>query len=156
MIISKTTKCLSIIFVLVMFSIQLPACDQEPYCGDWEMDIDLGEQCDTNDFGGQNCVTFDFSGGKLYCQSNCTVDTNSCHNCDMDPCSGENCSGHGRCIVSGCSATCQCDSGYVLESGDECVQDTSCTPDFSPCSTDEECCSGRCYEDLENFEFYCL
>lgn len=39
---------------------------------------EINEQCDGNDFGGQTCSNFGFSGGSLSCNSNCTVNTSGC------------------------------------------------------------------------------
>jgi len=36
------------------------------------------EQCDGNDFGGQTCFNFGYSGGSLSCNANCTLNFSSC------------------------------------------------------------------------------
>jgi hypothetical protein len=60
---------------------------------------------------------------------------------DGDPCAGQDCSGHGRCVVEDGAAACDCDAGYHAE-GLECVADG-----------DDVCagvdCSGHgvCYDD---------
>jgi len=41
---------------------------------------------------------------------------------DGDPCAGITCSGHGSCVASGGSATCECESGFHT-SGLICVDD---------------------------------
>jgi hypothetical protein len=39
---------------------------------------EMNEQCDGNDFGGQICFNFGYSGGSLSCNSNCTLNFSGC------------------------------------------------------------------------------
>jgi hypothetical protein len=39
---------------------------------------EINEQCDGNDFGGQTCFNFGYSGGSLSCNSNCTLNFSGC------------------------------------------------------------------------------
>lgn len=36
------------------------------------------EQCDRNDFGGQTCLNYGYTGGNLICNSNCTLNFSNC------------------------------------------------------------------------------
>jgi cysteine-rich repeat protein len=50
-----------------------------PICGDG--DIDAGEECDTSDLNGEDCVSLPeggFNEGTLGCASDCTYDTSAC------------------------------------------------------------------------------
>ena len=52
-------------------------------CGDGVLDVDLGEQCDREDFGGTICTDVGlngifYDGGQMACRSDCTFDTNQC------------------------------------------------------------------------------
>ena len=40
------------------------------------------EECDTNDFGGQTCITFGFIGGALICTVDCRISTMNCEAMD--------------------------------------------------------------------------
>jgi hypothetical protein len=40
--------------------------------------IEVGEQCDGADFGGQTCASFGYSDGTLSCIS-CQIDTSTCN-----------------------------------------------------------------------------
>lgn len=51
----------------------LPATD----CGDGI--VDLGEDCDAGDLGGQTCTSQGFDNGTLACAPGCTFDTTQCH-----------------------------------------------------------------------------
>lgn len=41
------------------------------------------EDCDTNDFGGQTCITFGFIGGTLLCTADCQISTMNCESMDQ-------------------------------------------------------------------------
>lgn len=40
--------------------------------------VDIGEQCDSSNFGGGNCVSLGFNGGSLGCSASCQYVTSSC------------------------------------------------------------------------------
>jgi hypothetical protein len=42
------------------------------------------EDCDGTNLGGETCVTLEFGGGTLACDSRCTFDVTGC--CDAPPC----------------------------------------------------------------------
>src|SRR3989338_5587949 len=48
-----------------------------PICGDSKVN-QLNEQCDRNDFDGKTCEKFDYEGGKLSCNPDCTISTQNC------------------------------------------------------------------------------
>ena len=60
---------------------ELQLCFNYPtsYCGDGKMDV--GEQCDSSDFGGLECKLLGHDGGKLRCNQDCTLDETDCHSC---------------------------------------------------------------------------
>jgi len=39
---------------------------------------EIGEQCDGNDFSGQTCFNFGYTGGNLSCNANCTLNFSGC------------------------------------------------------------------------------
>jgi len=47
------------------------------FCGDGHANRDA-EQCDGNDFRGNNCASFGFSAGFLQCTTDCRIDTSQC------------------------------------------------------------------------------
>jgi len=66
----------------------------DPVCGNSV--IELGEECDLDNFDGATCGNFSCSGGALSCLASCTLDTSLCTGCPVcvnngicDP--GENC-----------------------------------------------------------------
>ena len=64
---------------------------------------EIGEQCDENDFGGQTCFNFGYSGGNLSCNANCTLNFSGC---TLVPPSGGGGGGgfvpsYGKIIISG-------------------------------------------------------
>lgn len=74
-------------------------CQQIAVCGDEQ--IQVGEECDGNDLGGESCESLDmgFIGGTLACASDCTFDTSGCTGCpgEGNPCTA----GTGACQNSG-------------------------------------------------------
>lgn len=40
--------------------------------------VEIGEQCDQNDFDGETCATLGFSGGSLSCTAVCKFNTSFC------------------------------------------------------------------------------
>ncbi len=50
--------------------------DPEPMCGNNV--LEEGENCDTNQLGGNNCLDFDFGGGMLACDEMCQFDITGC------------------------------------------------------------------------------
>ncbi len=51
-------------------------CLNSPYCGNNQVELD--EECDGNDLGGQTCVSLGYLGGNLSCNPDCTFNTNNC------------------------------------------------------------------------------
>ncbi len=47
-------------------------------CGDGDVDLQADELCDGDNLDGRTCVSEDFSGGVLACNSDCTLDTSGC------------------------------------------------------------------------------
>lgn len=60
-------------------------CQPLPTCGDGQ--LNGGEQCDGNAFGGATCINQGFDMGTIDCTANCTLDTSGCmddlKNCGM-------------------------------------------------------------------------
>lgn len=56
-----------------------PTCsaDCQRYCGDGNLDEDLGEACDGADFGSETCETMGYGPGAISCQA-CAIDTSAC------------------------------------------------------------------------------
>jgi hypothetical protein len=92
-------------------------CMAAPSCGDGT--IDVGEQCEGADLGGQTCEGLGFTGGTLACTGGCGYDTSGCTTCGnevLEP--GEECDtwdfGGDSCFNHGwdggelfCSGACQ-------------------------------------------------
>jgi len=108
-----------------------------------------GEECDTDDFGGQSCGDFGFDGGDLHCTDQCIIDTGACsecgngfvetgEECDGADLAGASCSdlgcggGSPSCTVSctldyaGCTDCPVCDDDGLCEDGEDC---SSCPND---------------------------
>ena len=130
----------------------------EPYCGDENLDTNLGEQCDGYDWGSvASCRDFDFNLGTLDCIE-CIFDTSACYNrTRSDECwYNSDCSDGYKCenlkcvidTVKRCSSPSDCDINElcikrVCVNGQECVYKRDCI-------AGKICAEGRCvYPDYE-------
>jgi cysteine-rich repeat protein len=102
-------------------------CHQDccPSCGNGRMEPLLGEQCDSNDFGGKTCQSFCYSGGTIDCDAFCQVDLSGCtgdlpecgngtaecgEQCDGDDLRGKDCTDLGYTEGTlGCGGNCRYD-----------------------------------------------
>ncbi len=74
-------------------------------CGDGE--LNLGEECDGDEFGGRTCPSFGFDTGALSCSAGCVIDTSGC--AGVETCAdGRDNDGDGAadCADDECSAFC--------------------------------------------------
>ncbi|PKN44154.1 MAG: hypothetical protein CVU59_12395, partial [Deltaproteobacteria bacterium HGW-Deltaproteobacteria-17] len=108
----------------------LSACDvkttEDPRCGDGRMQP--GEDCDGADLGGRTCLNYDFYGGDLACNDDCTMDftgciaTGACGDGVIQTAFGESCDGDAlgdqTCESRGLA-------GGVLACNDDCTFDTA-------------------------------
>jgi len=62
---------------------------------------EMNEQCDGNDFGGQTCFNFGYSGGSLSCNSNCTLNFSGCTTAPAGGGGGGFIPQYGKIIISG-------------------------------------------------------
>ncbi len=93
--------------------------------------LDAGEQCDSAQLGGQDCVGLGFDGGTLGCTSGCTHDTTGCtrFSCgDGQITTGETCDGTD--LAGGtCASVGDFIGGTLLCSSTNCLYDVSgCIP----------------------------
>lgn len=101
-----------------------------PNCGNWV--VEWGEQCDTNDMGGESCESIGMSPGTLDCKLDCTFDRSgcgsaaSCGNGAIDGVEGvEECDG---ADLAGQSCESLGHMGGVLACGSNCVlNEAGCT-----------------------------
>ncbi|MFH0955139.1 MAG: hypothetical protein V1777_03475 [Candidatus Micrarchaeota archaeon] len=63
-------------YAVHIYKIELAGEPPAAICGN--NTIEGTEQCDTTDLNGQTCLTKDFNGGILTCNSNCTFNTGAC------------------------------------------------------------------------------
>lgn len=129
-------------------------CSVAPMCGDSV--VDTGEDCDTANMDGQDCVSQGCTGGVLTCDGTCsfvlaactgcggvcgddTVDTGEeCDGADLD---GETCSSQG-CTggTLACDGACGFDvSGCTGCGTTNCVDDDGTCPTGCDASTDNDC-----------------
>lgn len=92
-------------------------------CGDGI--VDEGEQCDSDDLGGEDCVSQGFVAGALTCKMDCTLDTSTCvtnvcgnkviedpEQCEGMDLAGESCSTQGFSQGAlGCNGDCTFNTG---------------------------------------------
>ncbi len=95
---------------------------EQRFCGDGNLDVDLGEQCDGSNLDGHTCQTEGFDLGQLNCSSTCQLDTALCtKHCGngvvdaTEACDGD--AGVSACPSYGfnaCSATCTLDVSHCV------------------------------------------
>lgn len=118
------------------------------FCGD--NILDPGEDCDTNNLGGETCQTQGFDAGVLACAFDCSFDTSMC----MDGGGGDDCNTDNDCPIFWNCVDNLCWEG---NEGDPCVFDSDCVNgnycqdqtcwDGSigdPCTFDQECETDIC------------
>ncbi|MBU1536043.1 hypothetical protein KKF84_12035, partial [Myxococcota bacterium] len=68
------------VITIILCAVLMISCDSETggnsNCGDSV--VDPGEDCDGEDMGGGTCITLQYYGGTLSCNSNCTYDITEC------------------------------------------------------------------------------
>ncbi len=96
------------------------------YCGDSIVDVLQGEQCDQNNFNGEDCLSMGYASGTLACDDSCRLDFTSCLGVCGDGIreGQEACDDGGILPGDGCSPDCQIETGW------SCQGDTPsiCTP----------------------------
>lgn len=129
-----------------------PGCSGDPRCRCGNGILDVGEECDGQNLGGQSCASLGLGGGALGCELDCSFDTSGCvqpgcGNNVLDP--GEGCDDGNTTNGDGCNQACQleiCGNG-VLDAGEEC-DDGDTTPGDGcdqNCQIEE---GGACAHDL--------
>lgn len=119
--------------------------------------VDPGEDCDTQNLGGEDCVSRGFSAGVLRCTRDCRFDTSGCgaispecgngqctgqETCDSCPTDCGPCCGNGQCGGGETCQTCPQDCGVCCGSG-ECSGGETCTS----CPQDCGVCGGCVAQD---------
>ena len=107
-------------------------------CGDGEVQMDHGEECEGTDLNGSSCVGLGYSGGPLACDAACRYDVSgcvsSCGNGILD--TGEDCDDGGRADGDGCDRLCALEPGWACTGiPSECA--TECGDGIA--AGDEEC-----------------
>ncbi len=98
------------------------------------------EECDGTDFLGQDCLTFGYDSGELFCTSSCEIDQSDCQ---FDQCNDGEATGSEECDGSDfMGASCE-DYGY---DGGDLYCTGSCEIDLSGCY---ECGDGSAADDEE-------
>jgi hypothetical protein len=129
----------------------------EPYCGDGQVDRELDEACDGDDWAIASCMVLGYVGGTLACED-CELDTSRCvgevpcgngtlddgEECDTTEFGGETCASQRmdddfRGDLHCNSGTCTIDDTLCCKGGG-----ADCIPALA-----NECCSGTCGLDLK-------
>ncbi|MBU1243544.1 hypothetical protein KKD52_05465 [Myxococcota bacterium] len=129
----------------------LAACDvkttEDPRCGDGR--LQSGEDCDGADLAGRTCVNYDFYGGDLACNDDCTLDFSACYatgacgdgviqtsfgeSCDGDALGDQTCESRGLAGgVLACTEDCTFDVTGCAICGDGTIMDP-----FETCEGDD-------------------
>ncbi|MBU1240687.1 hypothetical protein KKF84_01740 [Myxococcota bacterium] len=126
-------------------------------CGDGIVDID--EECDGEDFAGEDCTNFGYYGGVLNCTSKCTIEKSSCVAAGQcgdgiiqgqygEECDGTNfgniscldqgyssgelsCDGSCKLIIDNCTSECTADQIFFNSPNPNCSPMSKCAPDAS-------------------------
>jgi hypothetical protein len=135
--------------------------DSDCICGN--NTINLSEQCDGTDLGGQSCETLTYDGGNLGCNVDCTYDFSNCYSCgDGSIDGGEECDGSdfGGQTCSGlgydggdlaCNTNCTIDVGPCWECGDgEMEGPEACDDGGDSATCDDDCTPAECGDDYIN------
>lgn len=92
-----------------------------PECGNGI--IEIGETCDTDDFGGETCTTQGLGGGDLACTDTCNIDLGGCDTCGNGTVEGDDeCDG---VALGQQTCTDQGFDGGALDCDASCAYDTS-------------------------------
>jgi cysteine-rich repeat protein len=123
----------------------LVACSQplQETCGNNQ--IDDGEECDGDHFGGQSCVVRGFDNGVLACNSDCSIDDSGCSDTVLEICDNnldDDNNGQADCADAACAAEPVCiDEICDNNIDDDGDGDKDCAdPD---CDTDSICFCGN-------------
>ena len=118
-------------------------------CGDGVVQSGV-EQCDTADFGGQDCVSLGFASGSLTCEADCTFDRSTCvggcgngvvedaEECDDGPANSDT-------VADACRTDCLspwCGDG-VVDATEEC-DDATANSDTTPDACRTNCLNPWC------------
>lgn len=107
-------------------------------CGDGFADLDLGEDCDGDDFGGASCASLGFDFGGLSCREDCTIDAGDCRQAPSCIALDASC---GDASSNCCAGRC---CGFRPLGGPLEGRCEICSSAGEPCTTDEDCCvTGR-------------
>ncbi len=125
--------------------------------------LDSGEECDSNNFNGETCISKGFDSGSLICNNNCKIDTSSCQ---VNTCTD------GEILSSGNWSECEYSSacnqtGFQERVVTKCHNNTSITETENracnrntngiSCGSNMICESKECVEDCqENAENKCV
>jgi hypothetical protein len=127
-------------------------CDAPPDCGNGM--IDSGESCDGTNLDGETCDSQGFDGGTLSCSDTCQFDTSQCtgggvcgnglidgeEDCDGGFLGGATCESLG--FAGGdlsCTGSCEFDTS-------DCYDEPT-FPIGEPCTTDDDCPDGVCFQE---------
>ena len=133
-----------------------PICTADDVCGNGILED--GEDCEPSDFGGETCADFDFDGGQLTCEADCTIATDACIDYEGDCCAAHDEAGcdDTECVDFVCAALPQCCSEWT----DECATianhgcstcgamptHSCCAEGDAPACDDLECAASVCLE----------
>ncbi|PKN46321.1 MAG: hypothetical protein CVU59_06445, partial [Deltaproteobacteria bacterium HGW-Deltaproteobacteria-17] len=110
------------------------------FCGDDDVQVSAGEECEGTDLNGNTCVSLGYSGGVLSCNANCTFDNSGCNstcgNGVID--AEETCDDGNRADDDGCSHLCDEEAGYEC-TGTPSTCETACGDGIA---AGEEACDG--------------
>ncbi|MBU1243722.1 DUF4215 domain-containing protein [Myxococcota bacterium] len=116
------------------------------FCGDDDVQVSSGEECEGTDLNGNTCVSLGYSGGLLTCQADCKFDNSGCNstcgNGVID--TEETCDDGNRIDDDGCSRLCIQEDGYEC-TGTPSTCETRCGDGIA---AGEEACDGA---DLRGF-----
>ncbi|MBN2722944.1 MAG: hypothetical protein JXR95_02615 [Deltaproteobacteria bacterium] len=129
-------KTLVKLFIISLIS--LSGCDDSSNiknCGNGV--VDIGEECDQDDFGGKSCESLGYYGGNPVCNADCTIDLQDCM--DEGWCGNGEIDGEEECDGNTQGKTCS-DFGQL---GGAVLCSDECMYDLSMCSVPPSCGDGE-------------
>jgi len=150
-------KYLFVRVVTTLLTFQVFGCTAEglfPNCGNGQLELALGEECDGNQFptSSFSCELHGFNEGYLLCSSSCEFDFSQCEGVGTcDPVANSGCSGGNACYFFPRSVRTNCVSVGAVELGLSCSLSSSCAPKLicidykcrNICAADEQCSNGE-------------